>query len=250
MGRDSTSYSQSTQPRSSASHVSVHYSELPQELGGDADDAVALFAARANGVCDGIDYPALVTLGRLDKAVRRVQHAAHLVLVAARSGRTDVSDSLEFLGTTGTAWTADLWMGDRSLPSVGPTTRRSREDEAAPHPDGRRGHRRQRSSWRSRQPHDDGSDASAQEGESAVDAAMTLSPQKSREIRRRRDKDRSVNSSEFETEVAAQATVTSNIAQLEAAARAIYQTLPWQLRQRFDVEAAFLPSRSLTGVYE
>jgi hypothetical protein len=216
--------------------VSVHYSELPQELGGDADDAVARFAARANGVCDGIDYPALVTLGRLDKAVRRVHHAAHLVLVAARSGRTDVSDSLGFLTGTGRGLT-DL--------------------DDIPHP----GHthatagRRQRSSWRSRLSRDDCSDASAGEdmGVSGVDAGATLPPHKPHEFyhrdHRRRGIGRSLNSG-LDTDAASPPAVASNIAQLESAARAIYQTLPWQLRQRFDIEAAFLASRSLTGVYE
>jgi hypothetical protein len=187
--------------------VSVHYSELPQELGGDADEAVALFAARASGVCDGIDYPALVTLGRLDKAVRRVHHAAHLVLVAARaegsaSPRVDDAVLHGLLATSSGTVSAPT-----SRISSDPRHRNSPQEERQRH-----GGHDTLESWRQTESH--------------------------RRYRHRRG------------DAADTPSASPSIAQLEVAARAIYQTLPWQLRQRFDVDAAFLPSRSVTGVYE
>jgi hypothetical protein len=218
-----TDFSQSGQPHArgrhfSASHVSVHYSDLPQELGGDVDDAVALFAARASGVCDGINYPALVTLGRLDKAVRRVHHTAHLSLLAARSAEAAAP-------RTNNA----MKHGRRAASSGAVSEQTSRISSDAPR--GSLAHERRRHHHR-RRISGNGDASDGPESRSHTESRRRYRQHRSAEV--------------VESATAA----SSSIAQLEAAARAIYQTLPWQLRQRFDIDAAFLPSRSVTGVYE
>jgi hypothetical protein len=230
--------------RSSASHVSVHYSELPQELGGDADDAVALFAARARGVCDGIDYPALVTLGRLDKAVRRVHHAAHLLLAAARAAeaagrRLPVGSDAAARSSTGD----DLNAAARFTPGDNPLRPRASAGDA--------NHRRQDAQHRRhRHNRDDTGGGSDDPDESLMDVRRH---RRRHHHHRREDEDAHAGTSSSSTVGAAapaMAASSSSIAQLEAAARAIYQTLPLQLTRRFDLEASFVASRSATGVYE
>jgi hypothetical protein len=136
-----------------------------------------MFAARADGVCDGIDYPALVTLRRLDKAVRRVHHEAYLLLVAARHSAGDTSSASATV--------------DEGSKRRGPLT-------------------------------------------GAAAGGATEAPQSIRD----------------DGDTTSLVPTASSVAQLEAAARAIYRTLPPQLRQRFDVDAAFVASRSATGVFE